>query len=49
MLQAHLNGYAVAVETAKEKAETYVRKLLEKGLIAEARKAGDAEPEGAQE
>ena len=45
MLQAHQNGYAVAVETSKEKAETYVRKLLEKGLIAEARKAGDAEPE----
>ena len=44
MLQAHTYGYAVAVETSKEKAEKYVKQLLEKGLIAEARKSGDTEP-----
>ena len=44
MLQAHTYGYAVAVETSKETAEKYVKQLLEKGLIAEARKSGDPEP-----
>ena len=44
MMQAHTYGYAVAVETSKEKAEKYVKQLLEKGLIAEARKSGDPEP-----
>ena len=41
MLQAHNNGFAVAVETSQERAEDYVGKLLSKGLIAEARKSGD--------
>ena len=41
MLQAHTYGYAVTVETSQERAEEYVEKLLEKGLLAEARKAGD--------
>ena len=46
MMQAHTYGYAVAVETSQEKAEKYVSQLLEKGLIAEARKSGDAESAG---
>lgn len=46
MLQAHTYGYAVAVETSKVKAEKYVKDLLEKGLIAEARKNGDTGDDG---
>ena len=41
MLQAHNNGFAVTVETSKERALEYVEKLLSKGLLAEARKSGD--------
>ena len=50
MMQAHMNGFAVVLETSKERAEEYANKLLEKGLLAEARKSdggGDGDGGGA--
>jgi ATP-dependent Clp protease adapter protein ClpS len=45
MMQAHTYGFAVAGEWVKEVAEDYAKKLVEKGLVAEAKSS--KEPEGA--
>lgn len=44
MMQAHTYGFAVAGEFAKEVAEDYAKRLVEKGLVAEAKsnKEGEA-------
>jgi ATP-dependent Clp protease adapter protein ClpS len=49
MMQAHMNGFAVVIETSKERAEDYVQRLTDKGLYAEAKKADGTDPEGQQE
>jgi ATP-dependent Clp protease adapter protein ClpS len=49
MMQAHMNGFAVVIETSKERAEDYVQKLTEKGLYVEAKKADGGDPEGQQD
>ena len=41
MLEAHTNGFAVTGEYNKETAFEYVKKLTDRGLFAEARKADD--------
>lgn len=41
MLEAHNNGYAVTGEYNKETAFEYVKKLVDRGLFAEARKSDE--------
>lgn len=42
MLEAHNNGFAVTGEYNKETAFDYVKKLVDRGLFAEARKSDEA-------
>jgi len=45
MMQAHTNGYAVAGEYYQELCKDYAKRLVDKGIIAEAVKASGAEGE----
>jgi ATP-dependent Clp protease adapter protein ClpS len=46
MMQAHTYGFAVAGEWVKEVAEDYAKKLVEKGLVAEAKSSKEPESAG---
>ena len=46
MMQAHTYGFAVAGEWIKEVAEDYAEKLVEKGLVAEAKSSKQPESAG---
>ena len=49
MMQAHTYGFAVAGEWVKEVAEDYAKKLVEKGLVAEAKSSKEPESAGSDQ
>ena len=49
MMQAHTYGFAVAGEWVKEVAEDYAKKLVEKGLVAEAKSSKEPESAGSEQ